>query len=124
MLGAVEKFAAALVAQLRLKTVDRAYRSSSLAAKLFEDNGKETGLVGSRASLRSVFAERFTLKELLPSLVAFVTAALLFWLGLNDNKLLRAALYGLIVAVFFKLVEMLAAYLSKRGTIEWKLKGN
>jgi hypothetical protein len=123
MLEAVQAFAGELMAQLHLKTVASAYKPRSLTVKLFEDNGKETGLVGTQTNIWSVFKEKFALKEIVPSLVTFVTATLLLWRGL-DNKPLLAAIYSLAVVVFFKLVETLVAHLSKRGKIEWKLSGS
>jgi hypothetical protein len=123
MLEAVQEFVGEFMAQLSRKTRDPAYHPRKVTLRLFEDNANETGLVGTRANFWSVFKERFALKELLPPIATFVTAALLLWRGLNNTPL-WAAIYSFVVVVFFKLVETLAAHFSKRGRIEWKLSGS
>jgi hypothetical protein len=121
MLEAMQDFIGELVAQLQLKTVNSAYRPGSVSVRLFEDNAKETGLLGARADFWSGFKKGFALKEIIPSLVALVSAALLLWFGLDSKQPLRTAICSLGVVVLFKLVETVGAYISKRDTIEWKL---
>jgi len=76
--------------------------------------------VGIRSTTRAVFQEAFALKEMLPALITFVTAALLLWRKLEKTPFM-AAVYSFLVVVFFKIVQTLAALSSKRGKIEWKL---
>jgi hypothetical protein len=123
MLEGVQEFVGELTALLNGKTVGPAYHPRKVTLRLFEDNANETGLVGTRANFWSVFKEKFALKELVPPVATFVTAALLLWRGL-DKKPLTAALYSLLVVVFFKLVETLSSHFSKRARVEWKFSGS
>ena len=53
----------------------------SLTVKLFEDNAKETGLVGVPLTIASVVREKFAWKEIATAVTTFVIAAPLFWQG-------------------------------------------
>ena len=98
--------------QLRRNTVGTAYKARRLTAKLFEDNGNETGLVGNPVTLPSVFKDKFAWKEIATPLITFATAALLFWRGL-DTEPLAAAGYSLGIVAVFTLVDTIVEYVSR-----------
>ncbi len=123
MLQAVQEFSGELMAQLRRNNLGTGYKVRRLTARLFEDNGNETGLMGNPVTISSVFKEKFAWKEIATPLITFVTAALLFWRGL-DNKPLAAAGYSLGVVVLFTLVDAFVEYWSRGDKIEWKLGWN
>lgn len=109
--------------QLHRNTVGSAYNPCRLEVKLFEDNGKETGLEGKRATIGSVFKEKRAWQETKTPLITIVTATLLFWRGL-DNKPLSAAGYSFGVVLLFTVVDTFVEYWSRGGKIEWKLSRN
>jgi hypothetical protein len=120
LLEEAQTFSRQLITQLRDKATGSQFKCDKLAARLFEDNGNETGLMGEPVTIGSVFREKFAWKEIAPALITFVTAILLFWQGLDD-KPVRAAVYSLGVVVFFMLANAVAQYGWAGGKITWKL---
>ena len=116
MLDAVQEFADEIAAIFRRPD----YRGRYLTVRLFEDNGRETGIEGKRATLASVFKQKFAWRETAPAVTAFVTGLLLLWLGLGTEK--RPAIFvSFMVVLVFTLGDAFAGYARDGGTIRWKL---
>jgi hypothetical protein len=123
LLEEVQTFSRQLTTQLRDKALGSQYKSDRMTARLFEDNGNETGLMGEPETIGSTFREKFAWKEVAPAFITFVTAVLLFWRGLDD-KPVKAAVYSFGVVVFFTLASAVADYWWGSGKIIWKLSRN
>jgi len=117
---AAQEYSESLLRKLRTHA-EKGYRGRSLAARLFEDNARETGVEGKLVTLASAFRKKFNLSELLPNLATLVTAWLLIHFGLKQEPRM-AAVVTFVTAVIFKLSEVFLDYYRGRGTIEWKLK--
>lgn len=116
MLDAVQEFADELAAIFRRSD----YRVRDLTVRLFEDNGRETGMEGRRATLASVFKQKFVWRETAPAVTAFVTGLLLLWLGFGTEG--RPAIFvSFLVVLVFTLGDAFAGYVWDGGTIRWKL---
>ena len=107
LLQAVQKFSRELITQLRSSKIGRAYKPRELTVKIFEDNGKDTGVAGNQVTIVSVFREKFGWKEVAAPTITFATALVLLWIGL-DSKPLAVAGYTLGGVAFFMLADTLA----------------
>ena len=123
LLQAVQKFSRELMSQLRNSKLGRAYRPRELNVKLFEDNGKETGVVGEQVTMGSIIRAKFAWKEISPPLITFMTAVVLLWTRL-DSRPLPVAVYTLGVVAFFIMADTVAECWWRAGKIEWKSSVN
>jgi hypothetical protein len=118
---ATQEYSESLLRALRKPPAARSAKGLTLAARLFEDNGKETGVEGKLVTLVSTFREKFQWSELRSSLVAFVTAMVLIGYGLKQESA-KAALVSLMIVLAFGLSEILFTYYRGRGKIIWRLR--
>lgn len=118
---AAQEYSESLLRALRTSPAEPGYKGRSLAGRLFEDNGRETGAEGKLVTLASTFRKKFQLAELRSSLIAFLTATALIHYGLKQESLMAAGA-SLLIAVVFTLSETFFAYYRGRGTIEWKFR--
>ena len=121
LLGAVQDFAGLLLPVLGAATGGDAYQGISLTVQLFEDNARETGIVGKLTTLGSIVRERFAWSSLRSSVIAFLTSGLLIWQGLKQEPWL-SGIYSLGLVIAVTALECAASGFLDRGKIKWKLK--
>jgi hypothetical protein len=119
MLHAVQEFATELTNVLKRSDC----RVRNLTVQLFEDNGRETGMEGRRATLSSIFRQKFAYREIAPAVMAFVAGLLVLWLGLGAGRW-QAVFVSLLVVLAFTLGDAFAGYFWGDGRINWRLGRN
>jgi drug/metabolite transporter (DMT)-like permease len=93
----------------------------NLSVRLFEDNGRETGVEGELVTLGAIFKGKFAWKEIAPAVITFFTALFLFWRGLSDQSV-KAAVASLLIVLVFTLVAVIAEKLHGRNRMNFKLR--
>jgi hypothetical protein len=91
------------------------------AVKLFEDNGKETGLTGRLPGLWSALAEGFKLDEIHSQAIILLTSFAFLALGRQDDKVGDAAI-ALGVTLIYALVDGLLKYAWGRHRLKFGFK--
>jgi hypothetical protein len=94
--------------------------ASLQAIKLFEDNGRETGLIGKTSTFSSIFVGQFGWSEIHSHIIVFVSAFLLLKLGHEGESLLAAGI-GLSIAVGYAILNGLLKYAWNRRRIRFEL---
>jgi hypothetical protein len=120
LLQAVQEFSGHLMGVLE-EAQAPAYRARTLTVVLFEDNGRETGMQGELITLSSVFGQEFSWKDLKSIVIPFITAGLLIWLGLKQERI-KVSIYTLVIALAFTLSQVAVGYWRGHGKIKWKLR--
>ena len=118
---AAQEYSENLLRALRTSPTKRGYMGRSLAGRLFEVNGRETGVEGKLVTLASTFRKKSQWTELRSSLIAFLTAMALIHYGLKQESP-TAALASFIITLVFTLSDTFFAYYRGRGRIEWELR--
>jgi len=122
MLQEVQEFSNRLLSQLgRGGNTGSSYKVRNLSVRLFEDNGRETGVEGELVTLSAIFKGKFAWKEIAPAVITFFTALFLFWRGLSDQSV-KAAVASLLIVLVFTLVAVIAEKLHGRNRMNFKLR--
>jgi hypothetical protein len=122
MLQEVQEFSNRLLSQLgRGGNTGSSYKVRNLSVRLFEDNGRETGVEGELVTLGAIFKGKFAWKEIAPAVITFFTALFLFWRGLSDQSV-KAAVASLLIVLVFTLVAVIAEKLHGRNRMNFKLR--
>jgi len=104
-----------------LEIKNASYTVKRIGIQVKQGLGGETGIAGKVLSFWPAMQERISFKDLRGSLVTFVTALVLIWLGLS-TALAKAAYYSLGIALIYTVLEALIGYILSHGKIKWIVK--
>ncbi len=121
LLRAAEKYSRILLLALLEGVRAADLKGVSSTVRVFQDNGKETGMDGKLANFRNIFSEKFAWGELRSSLVSFLGTFVAVHYGLKQESL-KAAGASLAIAVVFLLSEGIFKYYRNRGKLQWEVK--
>lgn len=93
-------------------------KASLEAVKLFEDNGRETGLLGKLPGFMTLFLEQFERSEIHSHIIVLLSVFLLVRLGNNQESLLSAGI-GLAVALIYAVLNGSLKYVWNRRKIKF-----
>ena len=96
-------------------------RATLQSVSLFEDNGRETGLVGKLPGMGSLFKEQFDLSEIHSHLIVLLTAFISFRLGSKWDAV-RDAEISLGIVVLYACINGLLKYLWRRHKLKFGFK--
>ncbi len=93
------------------------------AVKLFEDNGRETGLEAHLPRLSSAFTEQLDWSEIHSHIIVLLVAFTSLALGIPGEKLKDVAI-ALAVTVLYAIVNGLLKYAWRRDKLKFEFKGS
>jgi hypothetical protein len=97
---------------------DAKLKARPWAVRLFEDNGKETGLIGRLPRFKETFREQFNLNEIHSHVIVLFTAFFSLRLGMKTESV-TAAIVGLSVATIYAALNGTLKYLWNRRKLSF-----